>query len=156
MMKMFRLILVCALVGGMSVGVTSAEVATTKADSCAYFFYALHVIPHESLSHRQGEFTSTWDGKPFQGCEVKFVTNDALHAGTPVPTFEAFPDSKLYHLGWRMVHSRGADGPGSGIFAIDKGPVLCLIRCSQPAYLADPGEIVQSDTLDMTIQCRQR
>ena len=156
MMKMFRLILVCALVGGMSVSVMSAEVATTKADSCAYFFDALHAVPHESLSRHHGEYASIWDKNLYKGCEVKFVTNDALHSGTPVPTFEAFPDSELYHLGWRMVHSIGADGPGSGIFAIEKGPALCLIRWSQPAYLAGPGEIVQSDTLDMTIQCRQR
>jgi len=151
-----RLVLLCSLAGGMSADLTSAEVASPQNDSCSYFFDALHAVPHESLSHRQGEFTSTWNGKPFKGCEVRFVTNDELRAGKTVPTFEAFPDSELYRLGWRMVHSIGADGPGSGIFAIEKDPVLCLIRWSQPAYLADSGKIIQSDTLEMTIQCRER
>ena len=155
-MNALRLFLVCSLFGGMPAGVASADVTTTQPDSCAYFFDALHAVPHESLSRHHGEYASIWDKNLYQGCEVKFVTNDALHAGTPVPTFEALPDSELYRLGWRMLHSIGADGPGSGIFAIEKGPVLCLIRWSQPAYLADPGEIVQSDTLDMTIQCRER
>jgi len=156
MMEMFRLILVCALVAGISAGLTSADAAFPQNDSCAYFFDALHAVPHESLSHRQGEFTSMWNGKLFQGCEVRFVTNEQLRAGTTVPTFEAFPDTEPFHLGWRMVHSIGADGPGSGIFAVEKGGTLCLIRWSQPAHLAGPGEIVQSDTLDMTIQCRER
>jgi len=150
----FRLFLLCALIGGMSVDLTSAEVASPENDYCSYFFDALHKVPYESLSHRQGEMTSTWDGKRFQGCEVKFVTNDTLRTGKAVPRFEAFPDEELYRLGWRMAPSIGADGPGSGIFAVEKGLVLCLIRWSQPAYLADSGEIIQSDTLEMTIQCR--
>lgn len=155
-MNGLRLVLFFSLIGWLFAGAASADASTNKPDSCAYFFETLHAVPHESLSHRQGEFTSTWDGKPFQGCEVKFVTNDTLHTGTPMPTFEAFPDTEPFHLGWRMVHSIGADGPGSGIFAVEKGATLCLIRWSQPAYLANPGEIVQSATLDMTIQCRER
>ena len=156
MMNAFQLFLLCALVGDMPTSVASADAASPQKDSCAYFFDALHAVPHESLSHRHGEVTSTWNGKPFQGCAVKFVTNDALRTGKAVPNFEATPNSPLYRLGWRMVHSIGADGPGSGIFAIEKDPVLCLIRWSQPAYLADSGKIIQSDTLEMTIQCRER
>ena len=155
-MNALRLFLVCSLVGGMSAGITSADTATTRPDSCGYFFDALHAVPHESLSRRQGVYESTWDGKPYRGCEVTFVTTDALYGGTPVPTFEALPDSELYGLGWRMAPSIGADGPGSGIFGVEKGPVLCLLRWAQPAYLADSGEIVQSDTMKMTIQCRER
>ena len=155
-MNALRLFLVCSLVGGMSVGVPSANTATTQPDSCAYFFDALQAVPHELLSRHQGEYESTWDGKPYQGCEVKFVTTDALRAGKAVPTFEAFPDSELYRLGWRMAPSIGADGPGSGIFAVEKSSALCLVRWAQPAHLADSGEIVQSNTLKMTIQCQDK
>ena len=155
-MNALRLFLVCSLVVGIPAGVASADVTTTQPDSCAYFYDALHAVPHESLSRRQGEYESTWDGKPYRGCEVKFVTTDALRGGKAVPAFKTFPDSELYRLGWRMAPSIGADGPGSGIFAVEKGPVLCLIRWSQPAYLADSGEIVQSDTVKMTIQCQSK
>jgi hypothetical protein len=153
-MNALRLFLVCSLFGGMSAGIASADVTTSQPDSCAYFYGILQTVPHESLSRRHGTYESAWDGKPYQGCEVKFITTDALRAGKGIPTFEAFPDSELYRLGWRIALSIGADGPGSGIFAVEKGPVLCVIRWAQPAYLADSGEIVQSDTLKMTIQCQ--
>jgi len=156
MMNALRLFLLFSLVGGMSAGVASADVTTSQPDSCAYFFDALQTVPHESLSRHQGEYESTWDGKSYQGCEIKFVTNDALRAGKDAPSFEAAPDSELYRLGWRIAPSIGADGAGSGIFAVEKGPVLCVIRWAQPAYLADTGEIVQSDTVKMTIQCQDK
>ena len=155
-MNALRLFLLCSLFGGMSAGIASADVTTSQPDSCAYFFDALQTVPHESLSRRHRTYESVWDGKPYRGCEVKFVTTDALRAGKDIPTFEASTDSELYHLGWRMAPSIGADGPGSGIFAVEKGPVLCLVRWAQPAYLADSGEIVQSDTLKMTIQCQDK
>ena len=155
-MNALRLFLVCSLFGGIPAAVASADVTTTQPDSCAYFFDTLQTVPHELLSRRQGEYESTWDGKPYQGCEVKFVTNDTLRSGKGVPSFEAFPDSELYRLGWRIAPSIGADGPGSGIFAVEKGHVLCVIRWAQPAYLADSGDIVQSDTVKMTIQCQDK
>jgi len=146
----------CSLVGVLSVGIVSTDTASAQPDSCAYFFDALQAVPHESLTRRHGPYKSTWDGMLHQGCEVKFVTHDQLRAGKTVPTFEAFPDSELYRLGWQTVPSIGADGPGSGLFAIENDAVLCLIRWAQPAYLADSGDIVQSDTLDMAIQCRDK
>lgn len=156
-MNRLRLAVLWILLGSLLADGAFAEVpATSQPGSCDYFFEALHAIPHKSLSRRHGKLTSTWDGTPFQGCEVSFVTQDALLAGKAVPTFEAFPDNELYRMGWRMVHSIGADGPGSGIFAVEQETTQCVIRWAQPAYLADSGEIMQSDNLAVTIQCRNR
>ena len=47
-----------------------------------------------------------------------------------------------------MDNSIVADGPGTGIFAIEKDSVLCLIRHDKPAYLDSPGNIVQSEYAD--------
>ena len=155
-MQTVRLFLLYNFVGVMSAVAASADTASTQLDSCAYFFDALQAVPHDSLTHRHGLYESTFDGKPYQGCEVKFVTHDELRAGKTVPTFETFHDSELYRLGWRTAPSLGADGPGSGLFAIENDAMLCLIPWTQPAYLADSGDIVQSNTLDMTIQCRDK
>jgi hypothetical protein len=97
-----------------------------------------------------------WDQVEHDGCEVEFETNDSLSAGTPVPSFDAIEETEMYRLGWRARHGIGADGPGSGIFGIEKDAALCVIRWSQPAHLDDYGEIAHSETFMMKIQCRER
>ncbi|MDH3426961.1 MAG: hypothetical protein OEM23_00870 [Gemmatimonadota bacterium] len=111
-------------------------------------------MAHDSLSVRAGTFTSLYDGVEYQGCELRFTTHDSLPRTVPVPDFDALPDSEMYRLGWRMSREIRADGPGSGLFGIERESVLCVIRWAQPAYLADDGEIVQSETFSMTVQCR--
>jgi hypothetical protein len=132
--------------------------ASEKQDACEYFFQALKDIPHTALSRSEGEHTFLWDGKTkYSGCEIRFVTNNTLLFGRQVPAFYATPETDLFRLGWGMNHSMVADGPGSGIFGIEKGSVLCLISRSQPAYLDEKtNEIVQDDTLRLHIQCSQR
>lgn len=56
-------------------------------------------------------------------------------------------------MGWRMENSIGADGPGTTLFAIRKESSICLVSEMQPAYLGDNGEIVQSDVLQIVVQC---
>jgi hypothetical protein len=122
--------------------------------TCAYFFAVLQQVAHDSLSVRTGEFKSLYDGNDVQGCEVSFVAHDSLPVAAPLPDFDALPESEMYRLGWRMSEGIGADGPGSGMFGIEKETVRCIVRWAQPAHLADDGEIVQSETFRLTVQCR--
>ncbi len=128
---------------------------TEPASPCEPFFTALESVPHVALSMSAGPFVSTWDEMEYRGCEVDFETNDSLSAGVPVPSFDAIEDSDMYRLGWRMSHGITADGPGSGVFGIERESVLCVVRWAQPAYLFDDGEIVQSETFNMKVQCRE-
>jgi hypothetical protein len=136
--------------------VLAAAAAVTK-DPCGYFRQALKAVPHEKLTRIDGDIHSLWDGKKVSGCEVMFVTNDALRSGRDVPDFTATEGTKLYRLGWRTNNSLAADGPGSGIFGIENESVLCLVSHDQPAELDEKtGKITQSETLTLTIQCRQK
>ena len=77
-------------------------------------------------------------------------------SGRRVPDFEPLKGSEMYRKGWRMNNSFVADGPGTGVFGVEKESVLCLVRHEQPAYLDDYGNIIQSETLRITVQCRYR
>ena len=126
-----------------------------EADPCDYFFEALASIPNQSLTRSYGEHASLMDGKKQLGCQIKLVTNTALLDGKEVPDFGANQGSVMYGMGWRMVNSLMADGPGSSLYGIRKGEVLCLILNDQPAYLDEKtGKIVQTETLAITVQCR--
>ncbi|MDH3256725.1 MAG: hypothetical protein OEM27_03835 [Nitrospinota bacterium] len=133
-----------------------AYAAAGKQDACEYFFLALKAVPHDIISRSEGAHQSLWDRKQYDGCEVQFVTDDTLLAGSRVPDFDALQGSEMYRRGWRVNNSIGADGPGTGIFGIEKKSVLCLVRHDQPAYLDDDGTFVQSETLSITVQCRQK
>jgi hypothetical protein len=121
---------------------------------CDEFYDALAEVPHESLRTALGTFESLWDGGIHEGCEVEFQTNDSLRSGVSLPDFVPFADTEMYVAGWRMVNEIGADGPGSGIYGIRRESSLCVVRWEQPAYIDDDGDIVQSDTLRMWVQCR--
>lgn len=128
---------------------------TEPAGPCEFFFTALENVPHVVLSMSTGAFVSTWDGMEYNGCEIDFETNDAVSAGVSIPSFDAVEDSEMYRRGWRMSEGIGADGPGSGVFGIEKEAVLCVVRWAQPAYIDDDGGFVQSETFSMKIQCRE-
>jgi len=130
--------------------------ASDRANPCEPFAVALEAVPHVALAVRSGRFESMWDQVEYDGCEVEFETIDSLKARTPVPSFDAIEETEMYRLGWRASHGIGADGPGSGIFGIEKDAVLCVIRWSQPAHIDDSGEIVHSEIFTMKIQCRER
>ncbi len=121
---------------------------------CQPFMDELEAVPQVELSMRMGELESVWDREPFTGCEIEFETNDSLTYGTDVPNFDAIEGTEMHRRGWRPTDGIGADGPGSGVFGIEKGATACVIRWSKPAYIDDDGTFVQSETLNMTIQCR--
>ena len=139
----------------LSLELPDAEQASRAADLCQPFAEDLHPVPHMVLTMRIGDLESLWDQTPFNGCEVEFETNDSLSAGARVPSFDAIEGSEMHERGWRPLPGIGADGPGSGIFGIQKDEIACMVRWSQPAHIADDGEFVQSETLTMKIQCRK-
>jgi len=133
-----------------------AYAAAGKQDYCEHFSQVLKAVPHVTITRSEGAHQSLWDRKHYDGCEVQFVTNDTLLSGKRVPDFDALKGSQMYRRGWRVNNSIVADGPGTGIFGIEKKSVLCIVRHDQPAYLDDDGTFVQSETLIITVQCRQK
>ena len=128
---------------------------TVNQHPCGHFFRALKAVPNESLTQSTGEYRSLWNGAKHVGCEVKLVTNDTLNRNHhPMPNFDAQPDSELYRHGWRTNNAYTADGPGSSVYGIEKEKTLCVVREDQPAHIDDRGSIVQSETLTITVQCR--
>jgi hypothetical protein len=126
-----------------------------QAELCGPFFSALDEVPHTTLTIATGHYVSDWDGAAYEGCEVEFQTNDSLSADHQIPEFDAIRDSEMYRLGWRMSDGIGADGPGSGIFGIEKESTRCVIRWEQPAWIDDDGVHRHSDTFTMKVQCRE-
>lgn len=144
---------------GLSSPAVSQEAAPPQgelAKPCKYFHESLERVPHVVLSVASGRFVSEWDQEEYIGCQVDFETNDSLRTDVRLPDFDALEGSEMNRLGWRPSYGILADGPGSGIFGIEKGPTLCIIRWAQPAHIDDDGEIVSSDTFNMRVQCRQR
>ncbi len=150
-MRMLTLVLL-----GGALGCVPADAGGAKSDPCESFHAALEAVPHDTLVRTTGEIEWIWDGEPVRGCQARFVTHDSLVAGHDVPEFDAIQGSEMYRLGWRMSPGIGADGPGSGIFGIERDTVQCLVWWEQPAYIDDDGEFVQSETLSITVQCRER
>lgn len=135
----------------------AASAQTDNPDPCDHFFLALTAVPNQTLIRARGSHESVWDGKRYGGCEVRLVTNNTLLSGKEVPAFHATADTALYRKGWRENHAFVADGPGSSVVGLENGPVLCLVSHDQPAYVEDKtGEIIQSETLTITVQCRRK
>jgi len=125
-------------------------------NACGVIYQILDTVPHSRLTQSEGQFASFWDQSTISGCQVTFVTDESLLGGKTAPDLEAGEGSLMYRRGWRMNHSYLADGPGTGLFGIEKESVLCLIRHEQPAYLDDYGKIIQSETLTLDIQCQNK
>ncbi|MDH4322282.1 MAG: hypothetical protein OEV73_12395, partial [Desulfobulbaceae bacterium] len=115
-MKALWLALALLLVSG---GVAFAQ------DACDYFYQALAAAPHEKLTHRIGELQGQHDGKWHQGCEMVLTTDERLLAGGALPDFQAGPGSESYRAGWRDNLAYSADGPGTSLYAIERGGDLC-------------------------------
>jgi len=122
---------------------------------CRPFSAALDSTPHSMLQVSSGEFPAIRDRETYVGCQVQYETNDSLLAGVHVPEFNAYEGSPMYQAGWRQIVNMTADGPGSGIFAIEKGPVSCVLSWERPAEVDEGGDVSVSTTLTMTIQCRE-
>jgi hypothetical protein len=133
---------------------SSADAGGQQPDPCERFFRALEAVPHDTLVRSSGEIVWLWDDTATRGCEVEFAVHDSTRGMVSVPEFDALNGSEMHVLGWRMSPGIGADGPGSGIFGIEKDSIRCLVQWAQPAWIDDDGEFQQSEWLSMTIQCR--
>lgn len=143
---------ILAMLGLLEPGVLARP--QPQSDPCEDFQRALASVPHVSLTRRDGDMTSTWDGHDFRGCQIDFETNDSTLAGASVPQFWADdPDSDMYRAGWRTIPEILADGAGSGVYGVARRGTRCVVRWEQPAYIDDDGTFVQSETFDMLIQC---
>jgi len=141
----------CGLILGALL-VTGAS-ACRQPDACREFSQALEAIPQVALTTRTGPIESNWNGEPPAACEVAFETTDTVLAGAVVPDFVADAGSPTYEAGWRTIPDILADGPGSGVYGIERDGVRCVIRWEQPAYVDDDGTIVEGETFSMWIQC---
>lgn len=128
-------------------------VAQAQDEPCVWFHDALSSLPSRRFDTGSGEHVSVYDGRTYLGCEVRFETTDALLSGLGVPRLDAIEGSELYLLGWRMEDSIAADGPGTTVFAVRRESSICVVSELQPAYLNDNGELVQSDVLEILVQC---
>jgi hypothetical protein len=150
-MKLFPFLALGSVVVGWGKGPCSQD-----PDPCQHFYATLEAVPHDTLTATSGEGTWLWHEQEYQGCQVRFVTNDSLSAGYEAPDFAPMEDSEIYRLGWRFTPGVGADGPGTSIFGIQRDSIECLVRWDQPAWIDDQGEHQQSDVLTVTVQCRER
>ncbi|NNE35917.1 MAG: hypothetical protein HKN13_11810 [Rhodothermales bacterium] len=136
------------------IGLVASCTKSEPTVSCSDFVAALEPVPHTSLVVNQGEYVSVLDGSEHRGCEVVFETNDSLRSGIAIPNFRPIDTSEMYGRGWRFVEGTGADGPGTGTFAIKVDSKQCVISWMQPSYVDDAGQIVQAEDFRMNIQCR--
>jgi hypothetical protein len=132
----------------------SADASAQQPDPCEYFYRALEAVPHDTLVRSSGEIVWLWDDTATQGCEIGFAVHDSIRGMVAVPEFDALDGSEMHALGWRMSDGIGADGPGSGIFGVERDAVRCLVSWAQHAWIDDDGEFRQSEWLSMTVQCR--
>jgi hypothetical protein len=129
----------------------SVRVAT----ACDHFEKQFSAIPGAVVERNDGAFDSLWGHQRFDGCQVGFQVSDTTAGADPRTTAAALhPDSSVY-AGWRRVPRIVADGPGSGVFGVMRGPVVCVVHWAQPAFVDDDGEVVDSETLEVLVQCRE-
>jgi hypothetical protein len=137
-----------------ALGAAASVLASDQASPCDEFFEVLEAVPHVSLSRTAGPIEPTWAGEPPPECQVDFVTTDSILNGAMVPDFIADPETEMFRSGWRMIPEILADGAGSRVHGITREPIRCVVRWDKPAYLDDSGDLVQSQTTTMLIQCR--
>ncbi len=78
-MRMLTLVLL-----GGALGCVPADADGGNPDPCESFYAALEAVPHDTLVRTTGEIEWIWNRVPVRGCQVRFVTHDALVAGHDV------------------------------------------------------------------------
>lgn len=132
----------------------TAAATPEQTDGCVFLFRILEAAPHRALSLEPGTHVSLYDGESYTGCQIDFEAVASELPAEDERLLSVGPGTDLYNRGWRLDNTIAADGPGTSLFAIRNETSLCVVDEAQPAYLDDDGEIVASDTLSITIQCR--
>jgi len=118
---------------------------------CTYFYNNLSEIPHSRLVENNSGFTSIWDGKILQGCEIVYESNISLVLGADV--YKLF-ESLIHSPNWTINNNLFADGPGSSTVGIENKMNRCLLNWSQHAWIdEETNEQKQSNQINITVQC---
>lgn len=133
----------------------AASPAAAQAPICDDFRMALDSVPHTALEQHVGTLEWLADGSEVTGCEARFETDEGTLAGAEIPDFMPDPGTELFQRGWVPVLELMGDGPGSSLHGIRRERTVCVVLHDQPAYLDDDGNIVQSETVTVVIQCRE-
>ena len=128
-----------------------AAIVNADDSICTQFHQKLSELPHTKLNLNTNGFVSLFNGKPLDGCEIVFQTNESLVSGDKVNDLY---NELINSDGWTQNNDYAADGPGSSLIGIENDGYRCLINWSQHAWLDDKtNEIKQSDQIKMGIQC---
>lgn len=128
---------------------TPAPASQPWSAGCAIIADTLEKSHGVKLEAEQGVFEFWHDER--RGCRLAFSRPTAeLGEGT-------WPDEalrlKLATRGWRDAPRYSADGPGTTVFGLRKGDVLCIISAGAQAWIDDDGEFGVSDTYDFEATC---
>ena len=131
--------------------ISIAVIVNADDSICIQFHQKLSELPYDQLNLNTKEFVSLFDGKPLDGCEVVFQTNELIVSGDKVHDLY---NELINSDGWTKNHDYAADGPGSSLIGIENDGYRCLINWSQHSWLDDKtNEIRQSDKIRMVVQC---
>ncbi len=116
---------------------------------CAAIAGALEKSHRLKLEAREGVFEFWHDRR--RGCRLAFSKPTAeLGEG-------AAPDESLRGMlagqGWQGDPRHSADGPGTTVFGLRKGDVLCIVSAGVDAGIDDDGEFQVSDVYDFEATC---
>jgi hypothetical protein len=147
-MKRIFLAIFCLI---FSSNVASEEIS----EPCKYFYKELASIPHHKMLFEENVLISDLYGEKFIGCRVIFNSHiELMKDDYKLPSFWADEGSELYEKGWSVNNNYTADGSGSGKYAITNNSIICIIDWDRHAWIDDKtGEIMQSDLINMKIQC---
>jgi hypothetical protein len=121
--------------------------------NCAPFYQALLQIPHDTLDHAEGPFTSEWSRHCVEGCVLTMLTNTELLGGQSLADLSGESGTPLYDEGWRSNPAYSADGPGTSLVGLEKDGALCLVFTLQPSFVDDTGKIIQDEAIKVRVEC---
>ncbi|MGW8313187.1 MAG: hypothetical protein ACWGOL_08150 [Desulfuromonadales bacterium] len=122
-------------------------------NTCAPFYQALLHLPHDTLDHSEGLFTSQWSHHCVEGCVLTMLTNTALLGGQSLSDLSGDPGTPLYDEGWRSNPAYNSDEPGTSLVGLEKDGALCLVYTLQPSFVDDSGKIIRDDAIKVHVEC---
>lgn len=128
-----------------------APVAAPWSEGCAAVGGTIEEVFGFRPEIREGTFPFWHDER--RGCRLAFAKPTA-ELGQGASPEEALRE-KLAARGWRDDPRHSADGPGTTVFGLRKGAVLCIISAGAQAWIDDDGEFGVSDTYEFEATCAE-